>query len=99
MMGTATFNGQPMSKSIRRSIGYVAQDDLLHEDLTVYETLYYAALLRLPKHMTREAKLERVEAVISALGLNKCRDTLIGESNNHSLEHPGITVGVFRWSL
>lgn len=76
--GRTSFNGHEMSKSIRRSIGYVSQDDLLYECLTVYETLYYAALLRLPKFMTKEEKLGRVEAVISALGLNKCRDTLIG---------------------
>ena len=77
--GRYTFNGHAMSKSIRRSIGYVSQDDLLYENLTVYETLYYAALLRLPKTMTREQKLSRVEAVIQALGLDKCRDTLIGQ--------------------
>ena len=77
--GSYTFNGHPMSKAIRRSIGYVSQDDLLYENLTVYETLYYAALLRLPKSMTREQKLSRVEAVIQALGLDKCRDTLIGQ--------------------
>ena len=78
--GGYTFNGHSMSKAIRRSIGYVSQDDLLYENLTVYETLYYAALLRLPKTMTREQKLGRVEAVIEALGLEKCRDTLIGQS-------------------
>ena len=77
--GGYTFNGHSMSKAIRRSIGYVSQDDLLYENLTVYETLYYAALLRLPKTMTREQKLSRVEAVIQALGLEKCRDTLIGQ--------------------
>lgn len=76
--GEVTYDGYPMDKSIRRSVGYVSQDDLLFANLTVYETLYYAALLKLPKSMTRAEKLERVEAVISALGLSKCRDTLIG---------------------
>lgn len=81
MSGRTAFNGHELNKPIRRSIGYVSQDDLLYDSLTVYETLYYAALLRLPKFMTREEKLGRVEAVISALGLNKCRNTLIGTSN------------------
>ena len=85
MNGRTSFNGYEMSKPIRRSIGYVSQDDLLYESLTVYETLYYAALLRLPKFMTKEEKLGRVEAVISALGLNKCRDTLIGKPSLLSL--------------
>ncbi len=54
------------------------QDDLLYETLTVYETLYYAAMLRLPASMTTVQKCERVENVILSLGLNKCRDTIIG---------------------
>lgn len=54
------------------------QDDLLYAELTVYETLYFAALLRLPQSWTRERKLQRVDIVIAALGLSKCRDTMIG---------------------
>ncbi len=54
------------------------QDDLLYETLTVYETLYYAAMLRLPAKMTAAEKLERVNNVILALGLDKCRDTIVG---------------------
>ena len=62
------------------SILHVAglQDDLLYESLTVYETLYYAAMLRLPQHMDHAAKTERVETVITALGLSSCKDTIIG---------------------
>jgi ABC-type multidrug transport system ATPase subunit len=57
------------------------QDDLLYESLTVYETLYYAAMLRLPQHMDHAAKTERVETVITALGLSSCKDTIIGTSS------------------
>lgn len=39
---------------------------------------YYAALLRLPHEMPRQDKLGRIEVVISALGLEHCRDTIIG---------------------
>ena len=55
-----------------------AQDDLLYETLTVYETLYYAAMLRLPSTMSVAQKCERVENVIVSLGLDKCRDTIVG---------------------
>lgn len=40
---------------------------------------YFAAMLRLPAHMTKAQKVERVENVIQALGLTRCRDTIIGE--------------------
>ena len=59
--------------------GFCWQDDLLYESLTVYETLYYAAMLRLPQHMDHKAKIDRVETVITALGLSSCKDTIIGK--------------------
>ena len=54
------------------------QDDLLYETLTVWEVLYYAAMLRLPRTMTTEQKKERVRTVIRALGIERCKDTIIG---------------------
>lgn len=51
----------------------------MHEALTVHETLYYAAMLRLPRHMSHEDKLRRVDVVTTALGLHTCQDTIIGE--------------------
>lgn len=48
--------------------------------LTVSETLQYAAALRLPRTMSAEEREDRVERVIAALGLHKCRDTIVGES-------------------
>jgi ABC-type multidrug transport system ATPase subunit len=76
--GSVLYNGMPLSKRAKRQVGYVLQDDLLYEALTVYETLYYAALLRLPRKLTKAQKVDRVHTVIEALGLKKCRDTIIG---------------------
>ena len=64
-----------------------SQDDLLHETLTVWEVLYYAAMLRLPRTMSKAQKMERVSVVIKALGIEKCRDTIIGA-------HPRLTNGI-----
>lgn len=55
----------------RRSIGYVPQDDILHGQLTVTQTLTYAARLRLASDATAdeiEALLERVLAELSLTG-------------------------------
>lgn len=48
------------------------------QSLTVWETLSYAAALRLPRGMAPAARAARVEAVLAALGLERVRDTIIG---------------------
>ena len=53
-------------------------NDLLHPLLTVYETLFYTAMLRLPRMMSKKEKASRVDAVVAALGLERCKDRLIG---------------------
>lgn len=76
--GSITFNGQPFSSSIKRKTGFVTQDDVLYPHLTVVETLTYAALLKLPKQLSREEKIEQAEFVIMELGLTRCRNSIIG---------------------
>lgn len=78
--GSFTFNDQPYSKFLKSRIGFVTQDDVLFPHLTVKETLTYAALLRLPKTLTKEQKQKRAIDVISELGLERCQDTMIGGS-------------------
>ncbi|KAL5723508.1 ABC transporter G member 21 [Ranunculus cassubicifolius] len=76
--GTIAYNGQPFSGYIKRKTGFVTQDDMFYPHLTVFETLTYAALLRLPKKLTNEEKIEQVELVITELGLAKCRNSIVG---------------------
>lgn len=76
--GQVLFNGEGLTKAVKRKLGYVAQDDLMHGCLTVFETLYYVALLRLPKSWSKEEKVARVDRVIDVLRLQKARDTVIG---------------------
>lgn len=49
--GDVSFNGTPLNRSLKSNMGFVLQDDVLFDSLTVYETLYYAARLRLPQSM------------------------------------------------
>ncbi|OMO80346.1 ABC transporter-like protein [Corchorus capsularis] len=76
--GTITYNGKPFSNSTKRNTGFVTQDDVLYPHLTVTETLVYTALLRLPNSFTKEEKITHAEAVITQLGLVRCKNSIIG---------------------
>lgn len=78
LAGTILANGAPISKALRRTIGFVTQDDDLWATLTVQQTLDFAAALRLPEGMPAAEKQLRVVEVVQALQLHKCRDTRIG---------------------
>ncbi|KAK7343882.1 hypothetical protein VNO77_12982 [Canavalia gladiata] len=76
--GTITYNGQSNTSLMKRRIGFVSQDDVLYPHLTVVETLTYTALLRLPKSLSKEEKIEHAENVIMELGLTRCRNSPVG---------------------
>ncbi|KAM5559230.1 ABC transporter G family member 22 [Rosa sericea] len=78
--GSINYNDQTYSKYLKSRIGFVTQDDVLFPHLTVKETLTYAALLQLPKTLTKEQKEKRAVDVIYELGLERCQDTMIGGS-------------------
>ncbi|XP_059664632.1 ABC transporter G family member 9-like [Cornus florida] len=76
--GSITYNGKPFSNIMKRNTGFVTQDDVLYPHLTVTETLVFTALLRLPNSLTEEEKVIHAESVITQLGLNKCKNSVIG---------------------
>lgn len=58
-------------------IGFVMQDDVLLPQLTVEETLVFAAFLRLPGYMSRQQKYARVEMIIKDLGLERYKQFIM----------------------
>ncbi|RSL82208.1 hypothetical protein CEP51_005304 [Fusarium floridanum] len=93
--GTATFNGSPRIHDVRHA--YVTQKDVLLPTLTVRETLRYAADLRLPSSITARERYELVEDVINELGLQKCANTRIGNSQKRGCsggERRRVSIGV-----
>lgn len=65
-------------------IGFVTQDDVLFPQLTVEETLVFAAFLRLPGNMSRQQKYARVEMIIKELGLER----YVFKSSQHIIVEP-----------
>nr|XP_016445651.1 PREDICTED: ABC transporter G family member 25-like isoform X2 [Nicotiana tabacum] len=78
--GTILANNRKLSKPVLKRTGFVTQDDVLYPHLTVRETLIFCALLRLPNTLNRKDKIAVTDSVITELGLNKCEDTIIGNS-------------------
>ncbi|KAF5479091.1 hypothetical protein F2P56_005594, partial [Juglans regia] len=76
--GKITYNDIPYNAVVKRRIGFVTQDDVLFPQLTVEETLVFAAFLRLPSNMSQQQKYARVEMIVKELGLERCRHTRIG---------------------
>lgn len=62
---------------IRGVVGFIPQDDLLMEDLTVFENLYYAARLCFGNYSRREIH-EIVERVLLSLGISETRNLKVG---------------------
>lgn len=62
-------------------IGYIAQDDLLIEELTVYQNLYYNAKLCF-KELSEEQIETKINETLNNLGLLKIKDLLVGNVFN-----------------
>jgi len=65
-------------------IGHVSQDDLLIEELTVYQNLYYNAKLCFD-HYTEEQLEETVNDVLKSLGLFEIREMVVGNPLNKKI--------------
>ncbi|KAG0337411.1 hypothetical protein BG004_007662 [Podila humilis] len=84
--GQIHVNGQVVStQQYKRVVGYVDQEDTLMSTLTVYETILYSALLRLPRDMSYDAKRYRVMETMSELGILGIKDMKIGASGQRSI--------------
>ncbi len=78
--GQITINGVDIHHEpdkIEGVIGYVSQDDLLIEELTVFQNLYYNAKLCFA-NMTENEITKRVIDVLNSIGLYEAKDLKVG---------------------
>jgi ATP-binding cassette subfamily G (WHITE) protein 2 len=77
--GTIQVNGKDIEPNeFSRMTGYVTQDFIFFEHLTVRETLTISASLRLPRTWTKAQKMQRVDDLLRDLDLAKTADTMVG---------------------
>ena len=79
--GELQINGIPIRNPdrITHLIGFVPQDDLLHETFTVEENLIFSARLRFPRKSRAEIKT-LVDGVLEKIGLSARRNALVGNA-------------------
>lgn len=80
--GSITINGISIDdEKAKALIGFVPQDDLLIEELTVYQNLYYTAKLCF-EGMSEEEIDKRVMKTLKDLGLDQAKDLKVGSPIN-----------------
>ncbi|KNE63125.1 hypothetical protein AMAG_08288 [Allomyces macrogynus ATCC 38327] len=88
MHGDVMLNGLSLDPfELRSVVGFVFQDDVIMETMTVNEALEMALTLRNPPESAEDAR-RRMERIVDLLGLERARHTIIG-----SPAHKGVSGG------
>ena len=85
--GSITINGFDINKQndqIQGTIGYVSQDDLLIDELTVYDNLYYNAKLCFA-NLNEEELDKKVINILTSLGLDQRKDLRVGNVHDKTI--------------
>lgn len=93
--GSVYFNGTDLYKNYqayKAQIGYVPQQDIVYDNLTMFDMLAYVAKLRLPKDVTKNEIEHRVMEVLHAMALEKQKDTLIKKLSGGQRKRASIAV-------
>jgi ABC-type multidrug transport system ATPase subunit/pSer/pThr/pTyr-binding forkhead associated (FHA) protein len=78
--------------SLKQSIGYVPQDDIIHRELTVYRTLHYVARLRLSRDLSDQEMDQIINEVMDLTGLSERRDVPVGQLSGGQRKRVSIAV-------
>jgi ABC-type multidrug transport system ATPase subunit len=78
--------------SLKQSIGYVPQDDIIHRELTVYRTLYYVAKLRLSGDVSKAEINQIIDEVLDVTGLSERRNVPVSQLSGGQRKRVSIAV-------
>lgn len=78
--------------SLKQSIGYVPQDDIIHRELTVYRTLFYVAKLRLSNDVSSKEINDIISEVLDVTGLSERKNVPINQLSGGQRKRVSIAV-------
>ena len=94
--GNLLVNGE-RTQVRKRLVGIVFQDDMMLPALTAFETVKFAADLRMPRRCSDAERTEACDAILNELGLAHVRDQLVGGAARRGVsggERKRLAVGV-----
>lgn len=93
--GRVDVGGEPVAQRLA-DIGFVPQFDNLHQTLTLYEALDYAARLRLPQDTTVLERRRRIAEVLAQLGLLERANVRVGSLSGGQRKRASVGVELLR---
>ncbi len=95
--GKVTIHGLDLYNNydyLKRMIGYVPQDDIVHRELNVEQSLFYAAKLRLSGDVSSDDIRQKITEVLTNLNINdpEIRQRKVGELSGGQRKRVSIAV-------
>ena len=93
--GSVMYNGIPLRKYygiLKNIIGYVPQEDIVYENLTLRKMLYYTAEMKMPKGTTSQEINARIQEVLSLVELSEHQNTMIRSLSGGQKKRASIAV-------
>ena len=78
--------------SLKQSIGFVPQEDIIHRELTVYRCLYYVAKMRLSGDVSSVEIRQIVDEILDVTGLSERRDLRVKHLSGGQRKRVSIAV-------
>lgn len=77
LAGQVWMNGRPLGQKFKRVSAYVSQEDVFVPTMSAWETLLFHARLRTDKKLTTAEMEERMEEVLTVMGLQRVKHTVV----------------------
>lgn len=79
-------------RHLKNIIGFVPQQDIIYENLTLRKMLYYTAKMKMPKDTTKEEISRRIDEVLAMVDLQKHQKTYIRKLSGGQKKRASIAV-------
>ena len=93
--GRIYFNGSDLKKNfnhLKELIGYVPQQEIIYENLTLHRMLYYTARMKLPSDMDKKEIEMRIAEVLKMVELSEHASTFIRKLSGGQKKRASIAV-------